>query len=145
MRSFFFERFNRVKLNGKISTWEHVKMGRPQGSSFGPLLWNLFQNDLSYEVSDDALYMYADDHQIYKVGKQLQNVQNHLMKEAELASSWYKENLLQTNTKKYQILTITSVKYATPKPNPHKSQAGLLQNLSRPSTTNLLSYSLALL
>ena len=81
-------------------------MGCPQGSSFGPLLWNLFQNDLSYEVNDDALYMYADDHQIYKVGKQLQNVQNHLVKEAELASSWYKENLLQTNTKKYQILTI---------------------------------------
>ena len=40
MRSFFFERFNRVKLNGKISTWKHVKMGCPQGSSFGPAWTN---------------------------------------------------------------------------------------------------------
>ena len=91
MRSFFSERFNRVKLNGKISTWKHVKMGCPQESSFGPLLWNIFQNVWIYEVNDDSLYMYADD---------------HLVKEVELASSWYKENLLQTNTKKYQILTI---------------------------------------
>jgi hypothetical protein len=62
--------------------------------SSGIIFWTPFvepfQNYISYEVNDDALYMYADDHQIYKVGKQLQNVQNHLVKEAELASSWYK-------------------------------------------------------
>ena len=52
-------------------------------------------------------YMYGDNHQLYKIGKQLQFVHNQLVKEAELVSSWYKENPLQTNMEKYQILTIT--------------------------------------
>ena len=65
MRSFFSERFNRVKLNGKTSSWKHVTIGFPQGSSSGPLLWNLFRNDLSYHIKNDSLFMYADDHQIY--------------------------------------------------------------------------------
>ena len=65
MRSFVSERFNRVKLNGKTSSWKHVTIGFPQGSSSGPLLWNLFRNDLSYHIKNDSLLMYAHDHQIY--------------------------------------------------------------------------------
>ena len=46
-----------------------MKRGCTQGSSFGPTLWNLYQNDLSYHINEIAnLSMYADDHQMYKVG-----------------------------------------------------------------------------
>ena len=45
-----------------------MEQGCPQGSSFGPLLWNLFQNYLSLQVKDENLTMYADDHQLYVMG-----------------------------------------------------------------------------
>ena len=45
-----------------------MKRSCPQGSVLGPLLRNMFQNDLSYNV-DSALSMYADDHKIYEKGQ----------------------------------------------------------------------------
>ena len=42
MRSYFTERQNRVKLNGVTGTWKDSPRGCPQGSFFGPLLWNIY-------------------------------------------------------------------------------------------------------
>lgn len=55
MLSFFDKRQNRVKLGEITSDWKKVKRGCPQGSSFVPLLWNMFQNDLSSYVEDANL------------------------------------------------------------------------------------------
>ena len=44
---------------------EGTKKGVSTSSSCGPLLWNLFQNDLSLHRQSANLFMYADDHQIY--------------------------------------------------------------------------------
>ncbi|XP_048578931.1 uncharacterized protein LOC125560702 [Nematostella vectensis] len=68
MRSYFTNRQNRVKLNGVTSVWKDAVRGCPQGSSFGPLLWNIFQNDMTFEVKTASLSMYADDHQLYVKG-----------------------------------------------------------------------------
>ena len=45
-----------------------MERGCPQGLVLGLLLWNIFQNDLSYNL-DSGLSMYTDDHQIYVKGK----------------------------------------------------------------------------
>ena len=65
MRSYFSNRQNRVKLNGVTSSWKDAVRGCPQGSSFAPLLWNIFQNDMTFIVNNASLSMYADDHQLY--------------------------------------------------------------------------------
>lgn len=67
MRSYFSNRQNRVKLNGVI-IWKDAVRGCPQGSSFGPLLWNIFQNDMTSIMNNASLSMYADDHQLYVKG-----------------------------------------------------------------------------
>ena len=104
MRSYFQERKNRVTINGVSRSWKDQSRGCPQGSSFGPLLWNLFQNDLSLNVHTSNLFMYADDHQIYFNGTSIKTVASSLNKETENVSQWYKDNLLQANPNKYQIL-----------------------------------------
>ena len=71
IRSYFSNRQNRVKLIGVTSSWKDAVRGSPQGSSFGPLLWNIFQNDMMYVVNNASLSMYADDHQLYVKGIQL--------------------------------------------------------------------------
>jgi len=35
-------RLNRVKIKGHMSKWRIMERGCPLGSSFGPLLWNMF-------------------------------------------------------------------------------------------------------
>ena len=46
LRSYFDNRLNRVKIGDVTSDWKKRVLGCPQGLSFGPLLWNLFQNDM---------------------------------------------------------------------------------------------------
>ena len=82
-----------------------MERGCPQGSVLGPLLWNIFQNDLSYSV-DSGLSMYADDHQIYVKGKDICTVVAKLQENATLTTNWYDSNLLQGNLKKYQTMNI---------------------------------------
>ena len=41
--SYFTDRFHRVKLGPVVSEWEMVSRGCPQGSAFGPLVWNIYQ------------------------------------------------------------------------------------------------------
>lgn len=106
MRSFFEKRMNRVKLGNNVSEWMNMIRGCPQGSSFGPLLWNLFQNDMAHYVRNADLTMYADDHQLYTMGKDFDKVRNNLEKEGKLAASWYKDNYLLANPDKFQSMII---------------------------------------
>ena len=82
-----------------------MSRGCPQGSVLGPLLWNMFQNDISYNV-DTGLKMYADDHQIYETGKELNTVLSAEQHSATIATNWYDSNYLQGNLKKYQTMNI---------------------------------------
>ena len=107
MRSYFIERKNCVNINNVTSTWKDQLRGCPQGSPLGPLLWSLFQNDLSLNVHTSNLFMYADDHQVYQSGSNITAAISELTKEAENESLWYKGNLLHANPKKYQILAMT--------------------------------------
>ena len=108
MRSYFTDRFNRVKLDSTTSDWKEMKRGCPQGSSFGPMLWNLYQNDLAYQIKNTNLTMFADDHQMYRVGTDIQNIIHSLEKESSSALKWYKENYLVVNPDKFQFMKIGS-------------------------------------
>ena len=61
-----------MKVCKATSNWSMMKRGYPQGSSFGPTLWNLYQNDLSYHINEIVnLHMYAENHQMYIVGSDM--------------------------------------------------------------------------
>ena len=64
LRLYFSHRQNRVKLGSVTNHWKNTIRGCPEGSSFGPLLWNSFQNDLAY-ITEEEISMHADDHQIF--------------------------------------------------------------------------------
>ena len=63
--SYLSERRQRVKVNGTFSTWCYSKMGVPQGSVLGPVLFNIFINDIFYLVNDTEVCNYADDTTLY--------------------------------------------------------------------------------
>ena len=105
LRSYLCNHLGRVHIGSVTSSWRKVERGCPQGSVLGPLLWNMFQKDLSYNV-DSALSMYADDHQIYEKGQNMCTVLAKLQESATQATNWYNSNLLQGNLKKYQTMSI---------------------------------------
>ena len=82
--------------------------GCPQGSSFGPMLWNIFQNDMAFHVKNSNLSMYADDHQLYITGRNIQEAKKKLEAEAKVAMSWYSDSFLLANPDKFQAITIKS-------------------------------------
>ena len=68
LESYLCDRKYCVKIGDHVSSSRTVNRGCPQGSVLGLLLWNIFQNDLSYFITSN-LSTYADDHQIYHTGR----------------------------------------------------------------------------
>ena len=69
LQSYLCNRFQRSIINGSFSSWNEVITGVPQGSILGPLLFNIFLNDIFLFISKCQLCNYADDSTLYKSGK----------------------------------------------------------------------------
>ena len=85
LHNFSENRLQRVLLNGQISSWEPVLTGVPQGSKLGPLLFLIYINDLSKDLS--SVKLFADDTSIFSTVQDIKH-STHQLWELDLISIW---------------------------------------------------------
>ena len=62
--SYLYKRKQSVKIGEVKSDWKEMYKGVTQGSILGPLIFNIFMNDLFYFVKQGNLFNYADDNSV---------------------------------------------------------------------------------
>ena len=72
----------------------------------GPLLFNVFINDLNFSVQLSSLKLYADDTTAYSSNTDISALELSLNKELENLSSWFASNYLSVNSKKTQAMIL---------------------------------------
>ncbi len=97
-------RFQRVKITDGRGNWEPLKKGIPQGSCLGPLLFNIFVNDLFLFIEKCDLFNYADDNTLSVNGTTIDYVIEALKVDTENAVNWFTTNLMQANPDKFQLM-----------------------------------------
>ena len=79
-QSYLLERFQRVNININFSEWYKILLGVSQGSVLGPLLLNIFMNDIFYFIQGAYICNFADDNSLYSIEDNFQEVKTMLKK-----------------------------------------------------------------
>ena len=78
----------------------------PQGSILGPLLFLVFFDDFTEQLSKTSCIQYADDTVIYVWGKSVESIEQTLNKELDKVHNYLKTNELVLNLKKGKTETM---------------------------------------
>lgn len=68
IKSYLSDRYQCVSINRQTSTPKKIKRGVPQGSILGPLLFNLYINDIVNVDKSITCIIYADDTSLFFTG-----------------------------------------------------------------------------
>ena len=78
--------------------------GVPQGPVLGPLLFNIYLNDLFLLVESTKVCNFADDTTFFACEKDLSSLINRLEHDNLLAIEWFENNYMKLNQEKCHLL-----------------------------------------
>ena len=103
LKSYLRNRFQRTKIGTFFSDWLEVILGVPQGSIHGPLLFNIFINDL-VALLEKHICNFADDNTVFSCGETFEEVLSHLKGLLSESLEWFSSNMLVVNPQKFQMM-----------------------------------------
>jgi len=103
MESYLQQRYQRVVINNNWSSWKEVQHGVPQGSILGPLLFLIYINDLSKNISDKSIpILFADDTSFILTSYDTSELRRKANEVFNIINKWFYSNSLMLNyTKTY--------------------------------------------
>ena len=104
VHSYLQNRKERTEIGSSYSLWEEIVSGVPQGSTLGPLLFNIFLCDLFLSLENNYFTNYADDTTPYVIGNNPDKVASELRDITEKLFTWFSQNEMKANLGKCHML-----------------------------------------
>lgn len=108
--SYLTGRTQKVYAHGNHSNVKNISHGVPQGSILGPLLFNIFINDLplSLSAANTNCDMFADDTSLHTADKELASVNSKLQSSLNIVQTWCNHNSMVLHPGKTKAIVITT-------------------------------------
>lgn len=107
-KDYFEDRYQLVRINSTDSNRLHLRYGVPQGSILGPLLFNVYVNDISDVKLHSKIYQYADDTALVLAGKNVSEGVALLQEDINKLIAWFEDNHIYINKDKTQLICFHS-------------------------------------
>ena len=104
----YFDRTQCVKFNNILSDTLPVTSGIGQGTILGPLIFIFYINDLTKNIGNLQINMYADDCLIYCTGNNWNLMRPKVERGLDNVQTWCTKNRLKLNVRKSKTLLVGS-------------------------------------
>ena len=110
IESYLKYRKQRVRVGSESSLWLDIIRGVPQGSILGPIIFNIFINDIFLYITETDICNYADDNSLYACDSSLEMTLVRLQNDLIQVMNWFDINSLVVNEKKSQLMVLGNIK-----------------------------------
>ena len=102
--NYLSDRQQRVRLSGQHSSMKTMLKVSPRGSILGPILFNIFMNDLSYAIDECTSFTYADNTRLFKSVEDIDQAEHAINADLKKVDEWFEFNQMKRNHSKYQAI-----------------------------------------